>query len=135
MGARQAASEESTFRLDDVALARLRGWTRVAIGATLLLAPKWSARLWAGRGSDWIGDISIRQVGGREVLIGAGLLRAIERGEPLREWLALSAAADATDVLAVLGEWKHMPGLRRWGFLIGAAAATAVGTKLALDLE
>lgn len=136
MGARQAAREESAFELEDIDVARILGWARVLIGVGLFLSPRQSSRFWTGHATEsWIGKMSIKQIGGREIAIGAGLLRALERGEPLRPWLAASAASDATDVLAVLGAWRQMRPLQRWTFLLGAAGATALGTKLALELE
>ena len=136
MGARQAISEESAFELDNIEVARILGWVRVAIGVGLFLSPRQSSRFWTGRATnDWMAKMSIKQVGGREVVIGAGILRALDRGEPLRPWLAASAASDVTDVFAVLGAWRGMPALQRWTFLLGAAGAAALGTKLALELE
>ena len=136
MGSRQAASEESSFELDDVDVVRFLGWARVIIGLGLFLTPRQASRFWTGHASDeWIARMSIKQIGGREIAVGAGLLRALDKGEPLRPWLAASAASDVTDVMAVLGAWREMRPLQRWTFFLGAAGAAVLGTKLALELE
>ncbi|MGN6332164.1 MAG: hypothetical protein ACTHOD_10985 [Motilibacteraceae bacterium] len=79
------------------------GAVRLGIGLGMLAAPslltRWlrpddaEARRWT-----W----ALRMVGGRELALGAGCLRAWGRGGDTTGWVAAQATADAGDALAAL---------------------------------
>lgn len=94
---------------------------RVAYGIGLITAPERLARRWLGpaAGTGPV-QVPLRALGMREVVLHAGALTALVRGEPLTPWLAGSVAGDLTDVLATVGGRRELPD--------GAAGATlAVG--------
>jgi hypothetical protein len=63
-------------------LAQLAGWTRVAFGAAFVVAPKITARPWAGSGIDTAGaQLLTRSMGVRDLLLGVGLLHALNRDD------------------------------------------------------
>lgn len=81
----------------------------------------------------WLGDVvdmrevrvAVRCMGVRDLAIGAGTLRALNRGEPVRLWLTCSAAADLVDATATLGAISTLP-RRALGTVVLAAGAAAL---------
>jgi hypothetical protein len=109
------------------------GWGRVAIGAGLLLMPRRSGRAWLGHVADDAGArAGVRAIGGRDLALGLGLVRADLRKEPLTGWVAAGALADATDAEAMLLSYRHLPSRTRLPILILAAATAA--TEVALGM-
>jgi hypothetical protein len=80
---------------------------RVLIGIGCTAFPS-LARIWLGRdASSTAARVLSRSLAARDVALGAGT--AISRDDALPTWVALSALADATDVLGSLLAYKKLP--------------------------
>jgi hypothetical protein len=122
-------------RADPRETARRIALARVAIGATLVLLPRLATRpaLRAGGPSDEA-VLFARMAGGRDLVLGAGVLLAERRRpESVRGWVEAGAAADAIDVIA-FGLARGLKGWARGLSLLVAAGATAVGVATAQRL-
>ncbi len=131
MPARCARCQTATVTaiIDHRHLARLLATGRVGVGLLLLVRPR-SARSWMGDVVDDSGArVAVRALGIRDLVIGAGVLRALDRGESLRPWLGYSAAADLTDSVATLGAMRRLPrsALGALAIAAGSAAVSLVG--------
>lgn len=73
---------------------------RVAYGAALVAAPCRLTARWLGPGATQSagGRVGLRALGTREVLLHAGALAALWRGEPVRPWLIASIGGDLGDI-------------------------------------
>ena len=106
----------------DLALLNARG--RMAIGASLVLAPRLI-------GPMWIGDAAYRPVvkmmsralGGRDLALGLGLAVALDRGKPVRGWLEGAALADGADLAATLLAGDSIPRRQRRTVALVAAVS------------
>lgn len=104
------------------------GGIRVAIGAGLVLAPSLSARLWAGKAGDTpTGRMFARAIGGRDVVLGALLVKAVQDGEKHDHLLQLGIAADVVDVLGALLMGKELGRSRRLLVPLAAGGVAATG--------
>ena len=115
-------------------LARSYAGGRVAVGLVLLLFPRRSlSGLWgrAAAGAPAVAFLG-RLVGVRDVIIGAGAVTALQQGDraALRPWMTYGAVADATDAVATLLAWRHLPRWKRLGLLVMAAGGAATGGYL-----
>ena len=110
--------------MDAKQTARINGVGRAVIGAALTVAPTLAARGWIGddAGSPG-GKVLGRALGIRDLVLGAGLVQALEAGEPTRGWIAAAAAADAVDAAATLLNWGDLPRAGRIGILALAAGS------------
>lgn len=83
------------------------GWTRVALGLLLLIAPRRAAQTWFG-GDETPAAVTLlfRSVGARDLALGAGLL-AEAPGE--RRWTRAGAVADLGDSVASLSAVGPIP--------------------------
>jgi hypothetical protein len=118
-----------TSTLDHRHLARLLATGRVGLGALLLVRPA-AARSWIGDVAEQPGGrVAVRALAVRDLVIGVGVLRALDRGESLRPWLAFSAAADLGDTLATLGAVRRLPrgAIGALALAAGSAAVSLVG--------
>jgi uncharacterized protein YjeT (DUF2065 family) len=114
-----------TTSIDHRHVARLLATGRVGLGLLLFLRPR-SARSWVGDVVDQPGGrVAIRAVGARDLVIGAGVLRALDRGESIRPWLAFSATADLADTVATMGAIRRLP-RGALGSLVLAAGSAAI---------
>ena len=85
----------------DLALLNARG--RMAIGASLLLAPRLIGPMWIGEGADRpVVKMMSRALGARDLALGLGVAVALDRGKPVRGWLEAAALADGGDLVATL---------------------------------
>ena len=112
--------------------ADVRGWSvasglgRVAFGIAMLAAPEWAAR---ALGFKAVGPATVtvtRIAGGRDLVLGAVTLAALDDRDRLRSATLANAAADAGDTLAfgiALGTAERAAGLR--GFAVSLPAAIA----------
>jgi hypothetical protein len=91
---------------------------RVAYGAALVAAPRRLTGRWLGPGAtqDPGGRVGLRALGTREVLLHAGALAALWRGEPVRPWLIASIGGDLGDIAWTASARSSLPD--------GAAPAT-----------
>lgn len=69
--------------------------------------------------------------GVRDVLLGAGALRAVLQQPPSRPWFIACAIADAADAGLVLRSYRKLPARRRLLALGVSAAPAALNTWLA----
>ena len=104
--------------------------SRVVFGLGLVLAPGRAGASWIGREAAASPQTQVfaRALGARDVVFGAGALRALRRDERdvARLWVAGAAVADGTDVLAALAARRHLPNALL-AFVLGAATVyTAV---------
>jgi hypothetical protein len=105
---------------------------RIAIGAVSLLAPGLVARAMTGRGGSRGGaSLFVGMVGARDVALGFGLLRALDRGAPVRGWLEASALVDSIDAAACLLARRHI----RTIVLPGTVGLAATGALLSAWLS
>lgn len=117
------------------ALARLFAITRIAIGATLVLAPSVTSS-WAGPPARRPGiQLITRAAGIRDLMVGWRTVQALDRRAPVRRLLVDGAVADAVDLGATVAAWSHLPRLARLGLLASGASAVAVGIWLASTLD
>lgn len=120
--------------MDQQATGRQLGIGRLVIGTALTLAPRLTGRTWLGDVVDQPAvAVAVRSLGARDVAIGAGLVRAVDRGADTGPWLFASVAADAADAIGTLLAWKHLPGRGRAMTFVLASAATGVGLRAALQ--
>lgn len=104
------------------------GGIRSAIGAGLVLFPRFAGRLWAGPGAAQpTATMFARVIGVRDLVLGASLLKAAQDGEDHRTLLALGVAADAADVTGALLSWRHLSASRRVLVPVAAGAVAAAG--------
>jgi hypothetical protein len=104
---------------------------RCALGATAFVLPTLPAGPWVGRDeARRLGArLFARTLGGRDLALGAGLLVALARDEPLSGWAGAAALADAGDLLATLSSFRRLP--PRWRWLIVATTLGAAAAGLA----
>lgn len=119
--------------MDERDQARLLGLMRATIGAVCVLFPRRVTRLWIGDATPATA-MALRGLGGRDLALGVGLLRAIEDEGHVARWLEAGAVADASDALAVLTN-SELPAGRRLFSLLSAAGAAGVGIYLAANIE
>ncbi len=93
--------------------------SRIAYGAGLVVAPAPLARRWLGKGAEHAPvQVPLRALGVREIVLHTGAVIAAVRGEPLRPWLAASAAGDLSDIAWTVAGRRELPD--------GSATATAI---------
>lgn len=126
------------------ALLRRGAWAvaagRVALGLTALAWPSMPARPWVGASA---GDVAARvfgrALGARDVALGLGALRALQRlpAEPgsACAWVAAGALSDALDVVASLSAWRELPPAGRWLVVVSAGGAALTGAAGALAVR
>ena len=84
-------------------------YSRIGVGAVLVLLPGPLLRIWLGRGaSSPFSRLLARSVGGRDIALGMGTLFALRHRSPVRGWLEASALADASDLLTTLMGARHL---------------------------
>lgn len=102
---------------------------RIAIGATLLTAPKPAGAGWIGSdiaGSPG-GSVLLRTTAIRDLVLGVAALRESDPGRAAHLQLGL-AAVDATDLLVTLAARRALP--PRAPVFVGAIAGSAVVAEL-----
>jgi hypothetical protein len=113
---------------------------RVALGLTALAWPSVPARPWVGATADDLAArVFGRALGARDVALGLGALRALQRTatEPgsACSWVAAGALSDALDVVASLWSWRELPRGSRWLVAASAGAAALAGVAGALAVR
>jgi hypothetical protein len=118
----------------DAATALARG--RIAIGAAALAAPGLAGRVMFGRdGSGPAVKAFARMIGGRDLVLGLGVVIALDRGAPVRGWLEAGAVADTVDlVTSVLArDEMERSAYRNTVVLAGGAALAGLWLSRRLD--
>ncbi len=118
-------------------LARLVAWGRVGIGVAAIVAPTSMARPWIGPGARvWDRRLLARTMGGRDVALGIGALRALGVSDAeARPWVALGGMADAVDAVATVLAFGSLPHRSRWSILAVTVGAAVVSTRVAEALD
>lgn len=108
-------------------LGSILGWAvgigRLLTGIWFVVSPNTPARSWQGSTSDPVLSL-VRSVGGRDAVIGGGVMWALISGTNVVPWLVASVVADAFDF--VLG-WVDLEGVRRRRTLALAGGFAALG--------
>src|SRR4051812_43480267 len=119
--------------MDHYQLVRAIAVGRVAVGASLIALPGFARRQWIGdAAADRRTKVMIRAFGVRDLALGAGTLQAIDRGQPARPWVMMSAVSDAVDLAATALALRSL-GARRALPVMVVAAAAAVGGLVATE--
>jgi hypothetical protein len=118
--------------VDHRQIVRILSVVRIVIGAALVVAPGAAGRRWIGdAATDPRVKVAVRGLGARDLALGLGALRALERGEPARGWVQLAAIGDTTDAVSgVLGA-RRLGLLRSVATVVTAGAAAALGYSAA----
>ena len=96
--------------MDDVALARVLGAGRVALGVGLLVAPGRFGRPWVGAAADRPGgQVALRGLGARDVLLGFIALHLAGHGQVAGRAAHACALADGVDFAATLAARRDLP--------------------------
>lgn len=112
--------------LDDRMLARGLAASRIGLGVVLLAAPGLTRHWLTDDGRKPAMKAMARGLAGRDLALGVGTLRAMERNDgSARAWLEAGMIADAADALGLVLAWRHLPrGVR------AIATGSAVGAAL-----
>ena len=123
--------------MDHRSIARITASGRVAIGTALLLVPGAVARGWVGEAAGQAGTkLLARGLGGRDLVLGLGVIGALDRGDPrAQDWVRASALADVVDAVATALAYRHLPKRARCGVLLLAGGAAVAGFVAADNLD
>ncbi|MEZ5141170.1 MAG: hypothetical protein R2726_01430 [Acidimicrobiales bacterium] len=122
--------------MDERQVVRLLAAGRVAVGGALVVAPGVAGRSWIDDAARTpAAKVVLRALGIRDLVLGAGALIALERGEPVREWVLLGAACDAVDAAATTLALRRLPLKRTLPVLAVALAAGALGLAAADSVD
>ena len=126
-----------TAPVDHRSIARITAAGRVAIGTALLVAPRAVTRGWIGEaGGEPGAKLLARGLGGRDLVLGLGVINALDRGDPRApDWVRASALADVADAGATVLAFRHLPKRARFGVLLLAGGAAAAGFVAADNLD
>lgn len=107
---------------------------RIAYAAALLAAPARTVRPWLGdAGATPGGEIAVRGLGGRDLVLSAGVALAAASGQSARLPLAACAASDAVDLGATLAaDGDGLPDRSKLGTALAAGAFGLLGAALAV---
>lgn len=107
---------------------------RILIGSALLLAPAKAAKEWLGNSAeDPATQAAVRAIGARDVALGLGVFLAIRRGRSPRGWVEAGIVADATDAVATLIAWQHLPARGRAATVAMASGAALTSTLTSIQ--
>ena len=122
--------------MDDRSVARLIGAGRLGFGVALLAAPTRTSRVWLGPTSGE-GPVQVftRAIGARDLVLGLGLLRAAEAGDPVAPWLRAGAVVDALDTLSTIAAFRRLPKVLRFGVTAIGVGAAVAGFRLAQAVD
>ena len=122
--------------MKDRDLLRRLSFMRLAIGISLLVAPRLAVKVWTGERSDSSALVlTARGLGAREVALAAGTLAAMENGGAARRWVEAAVIADTADALSTLGRLPGMTTIKRLGQFVGAGGAALLGIKIASSMD
>jgi hypothetical protein len=77
-----------------------------------------------------------RTLGGRDLALGVGTLRALSRSDDeARPWVALAGVSDAVDALATVAAFARLPRRTRWAILGVSLGAALVSIRAATGLD
>ncbi len=118
-------------------LAQLLAWGRFGIGATAVVAPGLAARPWVGdAGSEPGARLFARAMGGRDLALGIGALRALAvSDDESRPWVALGGVADLVDAMATVAAFGQLPRRSRWAIVAVTLGAALASIRVAASLD
>ncbi len=118
-------------------LAQLVALGRIGIGCTALVAPTLMTRPWiGGAAGSPEARLLARAMGGRDLALGVGTLRALGVDDAeARPWVALAGMADAVDATVTVLAFRRLPPLTRWVVLVSTVGAAVVSFRVAVALE
>lgn len=101
---------------------------RAALGAVLVVAPQAIGERWiGGQAATQSGQIALRALGARDLVLGLGAMRAARRGDArsVAAWCVALAACDTVDGLATVAAREEIPnaGVPTMALAFGAAVA------------
>jgi hypothetical protein len=84
---------------------------RIAYGAALLITPSNTTKRWLGSDGQRPGggQVAVRALGAREVVLHAGALVAALGDSPVRPWLAASFLGDCADIASTWAAKDAVP--------------------------
>jgi hypothetical protein len=96
----------------------------MAVGASLVLAPRLIGPMWIGDVADRpVVKMMSRSLGARDLALGLGTAVALDRGKPVRGWLEGAALSDSADLVATVLAGDSIPrGKRRRVALLAAVS-------------
>jgi hypothetical protein len=123
--------------VDHRSIARMTAAARVGVGVALLVTPGVVGRLLVGAGGTGpVAKVFARGMGVRDLVLGLGVLAALDRGDPhARDWIRAAALSDLGDTAANLLAFRHLTPTARVGALIIAGGAAATGFVAAENLD
>jgi hypothetical protein len=117
-------------------LARLQALGRIAAGSGLALAPGLVAGGWVGGVADKReGQVLAIGLGGRDLAIALGTLRALSSGRGAAPWLRAGILADAADLAATLRARDSLPPLAFPAVVAIAGGSVLLGAYLQAALD
>jgi hypothetical protein len=121
--------------MDQRQIVRMIAVGRVALGAIALLAPRATASLLLGhRASRGAVAMTTRMLGARDLALGLGTLRALDRDSDPAAWTNASALADAGDAVASVLVLGAVPTTRAVPTIAVSAGAAVLGARAASRL-
>ena len=109
---------------------------RVAVGAAMTLFPGAAGRSWIGEpAAHGAVKVVIRAFGVRDLVLGLGTLRALDRGDDPAPWVRYSMVSDAVDATAGVLGYRHLPRFRRALLVLSAGGAAVTGAVAADHLD
>lgn len=125
-------SHTGAVDLDYRTLTRFLATARVAIGAALVVAPRRTGAGWAGPAADDGAVAALtRGLGIRDLVLGAGALRALDAGDPVRPWVLAGIVSDTVDAAAAVLALRSIGMRRTLPVMAVAAGAAAAGAAAA----
>jgi hypothetical protein len=106
---------------------------RIIVGSVSLAVPRPLVRVWTGTEDRRINPLG-RAIGARDLALGLGALFALRRHVPARGWFEAAFVSDATDALATLIAFRHLPRQGRW-LILAAAVTGACASQLAVQQQ
>jgi hypothetical protein len=109
---------------------------RIAIGAAALAAPGLAGRVMFGRDGSRPGVRALaRMLGGRDLVLGLGVVIALDRGAPVRGWLEACAVADTIDLVTCTLAREQIPPATYVNTVALAGGAALAGLWLSRRLD
>jgi hypothetical protein len=109
---------------------------RIALGAAAIAAPGLAGRVMFGReGARPAIRAFARMLGGRDLVLGLGVVIALDRGAPVRGWLEACAVADTVDLVSCVLARDEIPRTTYVNTVALAGAAALTGLWLSRRLD
>ena len=108
---------------------------RMGLGVILLAAPQLASRVIGAETGTATANLITRVAGVRDVVVGAGTLRATLTDDDPAAWGVGSAICDFSDSIAHVIALRDLPRIRNIGTIVGAAGFGAAQLKAAIDLK